>query len=228
MAATIAARRSAGARRLACAAHCSTGRREATVAAAHGRLPARTLFPYTGCTLPPAIPPPTAIAALLLALGCAHRPTPTPAPPTTVAPAPLAPSAPDDPLDSLAWLAGTWVSDEPDGPRTVEHWLAPDGGTMLGVSRTAHAGRTVFFEYLRIEAQADGPAYLASPRGQDPPTRFATTASGPGFVTFENPTHDFPQRIEYRREGDRLQMRISGVQGGAAMARAWSMRRAGP
>jgi hypothetical protein len=158
---------------------------------------------------------------LLLTLGCAAHPAPAP-----VAP-PIAAPVPDDPLGSLAWLAGTWESDDPTGPRTVEHWLAPDGGTMLGVNRTAKDGRTVFFEYLRIEAGAHGPAYLASPAGRAPPIPFAAAASGPSWIAFENSEHDFPQRIEYRREGDRLQMRVSGLQDGAPRASEWSMRRIG-
>jgi hypothetical protein len=167
-----------------------------------------------------AIPRPGALV-LLLALGCAARPAPAPVAPPISAP------VQGDPLGSLAWLAGTWESEEPTGPHTVEHWLAPEGGTMLGVNRTAVDGRTVFFEYLRIEARAEGPAYLASPVGRDPPTTFVATAAGPSWITFANPEHDFPQRIEYRREGDRLQMRISGVEAGAPKASAWSMRRVG-
>jgi hypothetical protein len=173
---------------------------------------------------------PLATLLLLSALGCAPRSAPATAAPVcseavaTAATATAAPD-PDDPLASLAWLAGTWVNDDPEGPSTVEHWLAPAGGSMLGANRTAHDGHTVMFEFLRIEAQAQGVAYLASPGGKSPPTRFAAADSGPGFIAFENPEHDFPQRIEYRREGDRLQMRISGVVDGTTKAHAWSMRR---
>jgi hypothetical protein len=183
---------------------------------------------------------PIATLLLLSTVGCGPRPaSPSEAPrcveptaattaPSDGSPAPASASTAtaDDPLASLAWLAGTWESDDPEGPRTVEHWLTPEAGTMLGVNRTAEAGRTVFFEYLRIEAQPEGLAYLASPAGKDPPTRFGVVDARPGFVAFENPAHDFPQRIEYRLEGDRLRMQISGTQGGAAKAHAWSMRRA--
>lgn len=177
-------------------------------------------------------PRPATLALLLLTLGCTPRPATTDtAPPSQAAAAATPPAStapdPDDPLASLAWLAGTWVSDDPEGPHTVEHWLTPEGGSMLGVNRTAHGGRTVMFEYLRIEAQPEGIAYLASPGGKNPPTRFAAADSGPGFVAFENPEHDFPQRIEYRREGDRLRMRISGAVDGATKAHEWSMLRGG-
>lgn len=172
---------------------------------------------------------PVALALLLLGLGCARPSAPNPPAAPAVACEPTASVAPDpdEPLASLAWLAGTWVSDDSEGPSTVEHWLVPEGGSMLGVNRAAQDGRTVFFEYLRIEAQPEGVAYLASPRGKSPPTRFAATASGPGFITFENPEHDFPQRIEYRREGDGLHMEVSGTVDGATKVESWSMHRVG-
>lgn len=156
-------------------------------------------------------------ALSLLILSCGPRAGQAP----VTTPQPLA----TDPLGSLAWLAGTWVSDDPSGPRTVEHWMAPEGGTMIGVNRTTHAGQTLFFEYLRIESDAGETVYLASPRGRDPPTRFRAVDAGPSWITFEAPEHDYPQRIEYRREGDGLRMRISGVEHGAAKSSTWAMHR---
>ena len=51
--------------------------------------------------------------------------------------------------------------------------------------------------------------YIAQPGGQ-PPTHFARTDGGENWVRFENPEHDFPQRIEYRRDGDRLYTEVAG------------------
>ncbi len=130
-------------------------------------------------------------------------------------------------LSDLSWLAGTWVSTSESEPQTVEHWLAPEGGMMLGVNRTVEGGRAVFFEYLRIEVEDGDIVYLASPRGRHPPTRFALTEHGATWAVFENPDHDFPQRIEYRREADLLTMSIHGREDGEARSSRWTMRRAG-
>lgn len=169
------------------------------------------------------------LGAGALVSGCASRraaPSSTAAPaPPQAPPTPEAPAA-TDPLAALSWLAGTWVSEAAAGPRTIEHWLAPDGGMMLGVNRTVEHGRAVFFEYLRIVSDDAGVAYLASPLGRDPPTRFDLVEPSDRSVTFGNPTHDFPQRIEYAREGDQLTMTISGEEGGAARSERWTMRRA--
>ena len=114
----------------------------------------------------------------------------------------------DGPDPDLAWLAGHWCSGDA-GERIEETWLAPHGGELLGLSRTLKGERSVAFEFLRI-ASVDGvQTYLAQPGGR-PPTGFALGAAGKDWVRFENPEHDFPQRIEYRREGDRLRAEIAG------------------
>lgn len=96
---------------------------------------------------------------------------------------------------------------------------------MLGVNRSVAEGRTVFFEYLRIETSESAVVYLASPLGRDPPTRFVSVASGPGWIAFENAEHDYPQRIEYRRDGDELTMTICGQEDGQPKSASWTLHR---
>ena len=113
-------------------------------------------------------------------------------------------------IQSLAWLAGCWAAVGAE-PGSVEHWLPPAGGTMLGVARTVRDGRTRGFEFLRIAETDDGSLILvAMPSGQ-PPATFRLDAIGPEEVAFANPEHDFPQRIVYRRlNQDELLGRIEG------------------
>lgn len=113
-----------------------------------------------------------------------------------------------EPAEALDWLAGHWCGGE-GGERLEEHWLAPAGGELLGVSRTVRGGRTSGFEFLRIAAVDGVPTYLAQPGGR-PATAFARSAGGERWVRFENPRHDFPTRIEYRRDGDALHAEIAG------------------
>jgi hypothetical protein len=132
----------------------------------------------------------------------------------------------EDPrLDALAWLAGSWAG-VVDGGRVEEHWTVPAGGSMLGMNRTVVGGSTIFHEYLRIEVGDEGIVYLASPRGQHPPTAFALAALREREVAFENPEHDFPRRIEYWRDGESLHARIEGTQDGEARSSEWTMLRA--
>lgn len=99
-------------------------------------------------------------------------------------------------VDTLAWLAGCWKL--AGGTTTVdEQWMVPNGGAMLGVSRTVTGGRVREFEFLRIYAAGDTLVYAANPSGQAP-TEFRSTSLGGSEITFENRAHDFPQRIRYR------------------------------
>ena len=101
------------------------------------------------------------------------------------------------PVDTLRWLAGCWRLST--ATRTVEEqWMAPAGGVMLGMSRTVVNGRYREHEFLRIYSAGDTLVYAPQPSGQAP-AEFRSTRIGPGEIVFENPVHDFPTRIEYRR-----------------------------
>lgn len=119
--------------------------------------------------------------------------------------APAAPSPPgpsDLELADLAWLAGSWAGDH-DGGRIEEHWMAPAGRTMSGMSRLVVNGRTAFHEYLRIRQNDDGTIdYLAQPGGRCPPTPFRLTSLSPTGAVFENPKHDDPKLIRYELGAD--------------------------
>jgi hypothetical protein len=121
--------------------------------------------------------------------------------------APVAPTVKD-----VAWIAGCWDATR-NGRHVAEHWMPPEGGTMMGVSRTTAGPKTVEWEFLIIRQTADGLAYVAKPSGQ-PETTFTATRASAGEVVFENPAHDFPKRIIYKREGDALTASIEGPMNG--------------
>lgn len=111
-------------------------------------------------------------------------------------------------IRSLAWIAGAW-SVSSNGRVVEEIWTAPAGGTMIGAGRTVSGDKTKFFEFLRIVEKDGTLVYIASPRG-GATTEFAMSASGESSVTFANPKHDFPQKITYRRDGEKLCARVEG------------------
>ena len=120
------------------------------------------------------------------------------------------PAAPPKIAD-LAFLAGSWAV-EADGVRVEEQWLCPGPDTMIGMGRTTSVakGKTVFFEYLRIEARGDGLCYVAQPRG-GPATEFRLVRLEPGTAVFENLAHDFPKRVVYTKGADGgLTARVEG------------------
>jgi len=100
-------------------------------------------------------------------------------------------------IDGLKWMAGSWKGDH-DGGLIEEHWTAPNGRSMIGMSRLVIGERTAFFEFLRIEERPDGSiVYLAQPRGRAPAVPFTMTSCEVGSAVFENPDHDYPKVIRY-------------------------------
>ena len=66
-----------------------------------------------------------------------------------------------------------------------------------------------FYEVLAIRHNENGSlVYTAHPVGQAT-TAFTATVIGDNSVVFENADHDYPQRIRYTREADRLRATIS-------------------
>jgi hypothetical protein len=127
-------------------------------------------------------------------------------------------------LSALAWMAGNWTGVQ-DGVEMEESWLAPKGNTMLALHRDVAGGRTVSFEFLRIEATPDGITYWASPRGR-PATPFRLVELKDKRVVFENPEHDYPRRIIYWLGNDgSLHAKIEGTHGGKPAAEEWTWRR---
>ncbi len=116
-------------------------------------------------------------------------------------------------LSDLAWLAGGWQGTMGKA-QIEEHWIQPAGGTMLAVSRTVASGRTVAFEFLRIESRVDGTFYVAQPQGR-PPVEFKLTQRAENRAVFENPQHDHPKIIRHSKEADgTLRAEIEGDEKG--------------
>jgi hypothetical protein len=136
-----------------------------------------------------------------------------------------APAARADPLAPLAWLAGCWAAVGGEAG-SGELWSPPAGGSMMGMGRTVREGRLVDFEFMQIRALPDGRlVFLAQPGGRAP-TQFVAVRSQADETVFENPSHDFPQRVIYRRaDQGRLQTRIEGLRNGTLRGVDMPLRR---
>ena len=129
-------------------------------------------------------------------------------------------------LDTLDWLAGNW--ELTSGPRCVEEsWTRPSANSLVGMSRTVVGGKTVSFEFLRIEARASGIYYVAQPGGRPPVDFKLTSQPGPSLV-FENPGHsDHLKKILYRKGADdTVYARIEGEDAGKPFAAEFNYKRA--
>ena len=116
-----------------------------------------------------------------------------------------------------AWLTGCW--EQTDGERWVEDcWMGPRGDIMLGAGRSGRGEQLAVWESMQIGRGEDGMlTFWASPEGA-PRVAFAVQAQGPRDVTFLNRAHDYPQRVRYWRDGDRLRAEIAMADGSRAVS----------
>jgi len=121
-------------------------------------------------------------------------------------------------LADISWISGDWQT-APGGRKQIEeHWTAVAGGSMMGMSRAVAGDKTVEFEYLRIEQRTDGIYYVAHPGARCPGTDFKLTSASATEAVFENPQHDFPKRIIYRKTDDGLTASIDAGEGSKGMS----------
>jgi hypothetical protein len=108
----------------------------------------------------------------------------------------------------LGWMSGCWENADGD---YREVWSAPDHGYLFGYALALKDDRVSFFEQSRIDP-GKGFTFNAYPAGKGP-SLFREIERGASHIVFADPGHDYPQRIRYAREGDRMTAEISLIDG---------------
>lgn len=130
-------------------------------------------------------------------------------------------------LKKTEWLLGSWRGVFPEGSvgesweRQNEHLFTGSGFFVMGTD-------TVSKEKLRLLSEGAGVFYepTVSAQNDGKTVRFKLTSADDSSLVFENPAHDFPQKITYRRIGpDSLFAEISGQQKGEPRTESFPMRR---
>lgn len=107
-----------------------------------------------------------------------------------------------EPAD-LQWLEGLWLAYSA-GAEIYEEWQSRAHDVLEGQGKTTRDhGELVSEERLRIEARDGRLVYVADVSSNPEPVVFTLVNCNAGRWTFENPEHDFPQRIVYTRDGER-------------------------
>lgn len=118
---------------------------------------------------------------------------------------------PGDTLGQLDFMTGCWEGtfQAERGSGTIEeHYTSPSDNLMLGTTRYILEGRTVMWEFSKLE-ESDGEVVLTPfPRGERSEHDFRMTSVSENEALFEAPEHDFPKRIRYRRDDESLIARI--------------------
>jgi hypothetical protein len=109
--------------------------------------------------------------------------------------------APPPAVARLAWLAGAWRH-ELAGKVIDEQWMPPAGGVMLGMARTLVRGRVTEHAFMQVREGPGGVLYFIIQPSRQKETTFLSSSVGEREAVFENPQHDFPQKITYTLAGD--------------------------
>ena len=135
----------------------------------------------------------TTIAAVVL-VGCTT--TPSPEPPTA--------KAPDNSINRLAWLTGSWQGPV-NGGLLEETWLPPKADTISALVRFTKDGRTEFIEIIKIEKV--GNSFELRLQLYDPPMRprsekphvFKLSKIEKNKITFRGISEGSHRKLSYER-----------------------------
>lgn len=119
------------------------------------------------------------------------------------------------------WMAGTWMTE--DGASwSDEVWTDARGGMMLGIARTGFGPRLESWELTQMRQKPDGSISFFIQTPGLPATEFPMVLVSDEAIEFANPSHDYPQRIRYWRQGKLLMAEVSKIDGSQAMR--WNYR----
>lgn len=130
-------------------------------------------------------------------------------------------------LNKAEWVVGAWQQTTAKG-YTVEVWTKLSDTDLAGVSYMVHGEDTLTAETIRLVQRDTALYYIPMVKDQNDgkaiPFRLASITDKE--MVFENPTHDFPQKITYKRiTKDSLYAEISGPMNGMQQALPFPMSR---
>ena len=113
-------------------------------------------------------------------------------------------------MDKLNWVLDRWVG-EGNGGTMYENWVKADDNLFKGDACTIKNGDTIFTESLKIEKIGEDIFYAAEVPHNPGPVSFKLINLTDTEAVFENPEHDFPNKIIYTlKEDGSLYARIEG------------------
>ncbi|MBF4473186.1 DUF6265 family protein [Flavobacterium sp. HJJ] len=133
-----------------------------------------------------------------------------------------------DQIKSANWLLGKWESKIDEGDLS-ENWKQVNDSTFQGESFFIKGKDTLHFESITLQQKGEELFYNATVKGQNEnkAVPFRLTSKTEKQLVFENPKHDYPQKIIYTQiSKDSLVASISGVQLGKPSAEKFGMKKA--
>jgi len=117
-----------------------------------------------------------------------------------------------DKIKLADWLIGTWENKSEDGVLT-ESWQKVNDSTFTATSYFIKNNDTLHAEKITLAQKGEMLLYSAAVNGQnnDKAIDFGSTTESENKLVFENPSHDYPQKITYSKGANNtLTAEISG------------------
>ncbi len=125
----------------------------------------------------------------------------------------------------FTWLAGTWEINRTASGNRFEIWTLKKDGSLSAKGIRIEAKDTSLLEKIDLVQRDDQYYYVATVPEQNNgnPIEFKLTKTEGSVFTFENPKHDFPQRIVYQFKPVGGQPSHTAVKGDSLLVRIETM-----
>ena len=130
-------------------------------------------------------------------------------------------------IKATSWLLGNWENNAADG-NLKENWQKVNDSTFKAQSYYIKKKDTIHFETITLQQKGELLIYTATVKGQneDKPIAFKLTTTTENQVVFENPKHDYPQKINYKlADATTLIAKISGKQAGKVTSETYTLKK---
>lgn len=130
-------------------------------------------------------------------------------------------------IENSNWLIGRWENNSVEG-NLSEFWTMANDSTLLGESYFVIGKDTVFGEKVELKQRENDFIYEArvAKQNDEKPVPFKLTSSSEKEMVFENPAHDYPNKIVYQKVGnDSLVAEIFGKKDGKEKSETFKMKK---
>lgn len=130
-------------------------------------------------------------------------------------------------VENANWLIGRWENNSKEG-NLSEFWTKTNDSTFHGESYFVIEKDTVFGEKIVLMQNGKDFIYEVSVAKQndEKPVPFKLKKSSETEIVWENPTHDFPNKIVYQKVGkDSLVAEIFGTKDGKVKSEVFKMKK---
>ncbi len=131
-----------------------------------------------------------------------------------------------DELQKAKWLLGDWEKTDSLGT-LKEIWVIKDDSTFVGQSYYIQNKKdTLHNEQIELIQDGEHLIYSATVKGENNDTAipFQMTKDEDSLLVFENPKHDYPQKIKYKLfKNNSLVATVSGKQKGKISSENYPM-----